>query len=284
MEDMVGLHRIAVSPSGKVAGATLNNRLLVLGEEDLVTLGVLDPKESKSLWNTVIHGLVWTEDESSLIVAEGTRLTSVDVETGSLNWRIRLKEYLPFLSLSALTITRLRGGMVAISTEAGDWQVWSPSGALIRKKKDHAAPHSVGLTTAETLLGTDGHVVTEWDVETLEPLRRRLIAERVHSVAPCLGSPLKWWAKVESSLVLMDWEGEEPLVSLPVGAGLPALAVSHDGCEVSWLETNRIMSCVAGSEPRCIMDAEARALSLAYLPDGKIVSGWSDGALRQSQR
>ncbi len=284
MEEMVGLHRIAVSPSGKVAGATLNNRLLLLDSEGLEHLSLLDPKENKSLWNTVIHGLVWTEDEASLIVAEGTRLTSVDAQTGLVNWRIRLKEYLPFLALSALTITRLRGGMVAISTEAGDWQVWSPSGALIRKKKDHAAPHSVGLTTTDSLLGTDGHVVTEWDVETLEPIRRRLIEKRVHSVAPCLGSPLKWWAKVESDLVLMDWESGEPLISLPVGAGLPALAVSHDGCEVSWLETSRIMSCVAGSEPRCIMEAEARVLSLAYLPDGHIVSGWSDGALRQSQR
>jgi hypothetical protein len=283
LEELVGIHRMSVSPSGVVAAATLNNRILVLRPEGLTPLSVLDPGESKSLWNTSIHGVVWSADESSLIIAEGIRLTSVDSTTGQINWRIRLKEFMPFLSSSALTLTLMKSGQVALSTEAGVWQLWSDCGALIRKRKDHAAPHSVGKTMSGSLLGTDGHVITEWDGETFEPLQRQFSEKRVHSIVPCPGSPLKWWAKVESDVVLMQWGKEEPLFKISADPGLPAIAVSVDGCEVAWMEGHRVLSCVEGQEPRDILEADARVISIAYLPDGRLVSGWSDGVIRQTR-
>lgn len=172
LEEMTGVHRMAVSSRGVLAGASLNNQLFVLGEDGLRFITVLDPSEHKSLWNTAIHGIAWDAAGEALVIAEGTRLTSVEVATGMMKWRVQLKEYLPFMASSALTLTLMPSGSLALATEAGIWQMWSSGGAMLRKRKDHAAPHSVGVTSAGNLLGSDGHVVTEWDGETFEPLRR----------------------------------------------------------------------------------------------------------------
>lgn len=271
---------MAVSRNGVLAGATLNNQLFVLEPDGLRFVTVLDPAENKSLWNTAIHAIAWDQDCQALIIAEGSRITSVETATGLIRWRVTLKEFLPFMASSALTLTAMPQGGVALATEAGVWQMWSAAGAMLRKRKDHAAPHSVGLTSTGSLLGTDGHVVTEWEGETFEPIRRQFSSGRVHSIAPCPGSPLQWWGKVETDLVLMEFGREEPLFKVATRPGLPAISTSIDGHEAAWVEENRVMVVTHGGEPRDVTEADARALSLSFLPDGRLASGWSDGQIR----
>ncbi len=280
MGELRGVHRLAVSPTGALAGATLNNQLFVLEPDGLRFITVLDPAENKSLWNTAIHALAWDQQSESLIVAEGTRITSVDTASGLIKWRIALKEFLPFMASSALTLAAVPGRSIALATEAGIWQLWSEAGAMLRKRKDHAAPHSVGVTSCGTLLGTDGHVVTEWDSETFEPLRRYFSSGRVHSITPCPGTPLQWWGKVETDLVLMEFGRDEPLFKVATRPGLPAISTSVDGLEAAWVEENRVMIVMNGGEPRDVAAADCRALSVAFLPDGRLASGWADGRIR----
>lgn len=280
LEELTGIHRLAVSNRGVLAGATLNNQLLVLEPDGLKFIAVLDPAENKSLWNTAIHAIAWDLTGESLLVAEGSRITSVEVATGLIQWRVMLKEFLPFMASSALTLSAMPSGSLALATEAGVWQMWSPSGAMLRKRKDHAAPHSVGVTSSGNLLGTDGHVVTEWDGETFEPLRRQFSEGRVHTIAPCPGTPLQWWGKVETNLVLMEFGRDEPLFKIATRPGLPAISTSVDGHEAAWIEENRVMVVLNGGEPRDVIEANARALSVTFLPDGWLASGWADGQIR----
>ena len=220
-----------------------------------------------------IRDVVFSRDGKSVLVAAGDHVWQFDSETGEEQWRYMPPRVLGFLIVSPLALAVADSGLVAASTDNGQFLVWNADRTLAMK---YAANESqMGLAFAgktDELVTFEHFAINRYDVGTRRRTVRFELPDKTYGMAL---SPDGDFAAVRtlSHVFVLNAHTGEVLTQRNVEPGLPLLAF-HPTRSMIAIGENYFVSLVDldGAPIERVEVEDAEVISLAFHPSGETLA------------
>lgn len=212
-----------------------------------------------------------------VVLACGDRVLAADDELREL-WHYEPPRMLVFIVASPTAALSVEDGVLA-AFNSGWVGRFDSQGRPLKRWRDHEAPRTMGRLEDGGFAGTDGFRVFVRDPHSWMKVMDHRPDERVYGLAVPARGHLLALRTVEDVRLVHARTGEEVL-RRRAPEGLPLLAWSPDSKTLAVGGVHGVELLDTAGEPVGRVHEDRHLTSLAFHPDGRLVTGWGDGAVR----
>jgi WD40 repeat protein len=277
-----GINRVAFSPTGRyVATSDVRMNVSVRQADETLFRRNYESENPKVRPMDRVRGLSFSNDGSLLYIAAGDTLRAVEWMSGRESWAYTPPRSFGFLIISPTSFATSVAGDVAAAFDNGSIAIWDSSGKLNAKWHDNDAPRSMFFTKdGRTLVGTDSFSLCAWNVDTQKKVVRKRLKDRAFGLAVSSAGMVA--TRSLTTATVWDLEAETPVLTTPVGSGLPLVEFSPVERVLALGSEHAIelIDFVEGPIARFEI-SDAKVLSLAFSPEGTdLAVGCSDDRVK----
>lgn len=281
--DLPGIRTLTELPNGDLLAATLASDVRLISKGELAGEWVLVSDQGKASALERVRQVSLLPGDSGFYAAAGIALWRVEFDQPDPIWSLRVRESFGFLLNSPHTAISLPSDKLWTSTDSGDIQLRSSTGAVLRRRSDNHSPHHAALLADGRVAGADGTTLCVWDAETL---KRVVYLPQTGSIFSFAASPTKPWAaiKVDGRIAIWNLDQEEILHDFAVAPGLGLLGWRSEDDLLAIGVDDNLHLCTLEGEVRHIFAARsgARILSVAFGRNREhVFVGCDDGSIQR---
>lgn len=281
--DLPGIRTLIELDNGDLLAGTLASEVRLISQGQLRGEWSLISDQGKASALERIRALSLFGDQSGFYAAAGVSLWRVNFGEAEPVWSTRIKESFGFMLNSPHTALTLPGDLLWTSTDSGEIQVRSSTGAILRRRSDNHSPHHAALLADGRVAGADGTALCVWDAETL---KRQVYLPQEGSIFSFVACPRTARAaiKVDGSVLIWDLKSEEKIgrFAAAPGLGLMGWSAAADILAIG-VDDGLLLHFLDGSPHKMLRARSgARILCMAFGLTGEFVFvGCDDGSIQR---
>jgi WD40 repeat protein len=281
--DLPGIRTLTELPNGDLLAGTLASEVRLISQGELKGEWLLISDQRKASALERVRAISLLPGATGFYAAAGIAVWRVQFDQPDPEWSIRVRESFGFLLNSPHTAITLPDDRLWTSTDSGELQLRSSTGAILRRRSDNHSAHFAALLKDGRIAGADGTTLCVWDAETL---KRHQYFPQTGTIFSFAASPTQPMVaiKVDGRILVWDLASEEIAHSFPVEPGLGLLAWRGEDDLLAIGVDDKLHLCSLTGEVQHIFAARAgaRILSAAFAANREhIYVGCDDGSIQR---
>jgi len=265
-----GINRVVVSADGRfVATSDVDMNLVVRRGNVEAFAGNFGSTSDKIRPTERVRGLAFSPNAEYLYVAAGDQVIALHTDSWGTEWSYEAPRSFGFLIISPIALDVAANGDVAVAFDNGSIVVWDGHGVKKATIRDNDSPRWLHFVAdGNKIVGTDSFSLCGWDIQNRKQKLKIRLAGRAFGL--CVDRPGTVAAtRTLQNIVLWDLIEKDIVSVIPVGPGIPVLALHPHRKWLAFGERNRVRIVDFAGAPVDTFDLDVTsALSLAFTPSG----------------
>ena len=269
---------VAFGPDGLMVTADVDMQVIVWRDNVQVTSLDMRSENPRHRPHDRLRSAVFDETGDRLFLSAGTRLEVVSSVSGEQILRYHAPEFWPFMLASPQGLALDSDGGLVASFDNGSFEKWSKTLELCYRRKNREAPVWFGVDgVTRRMVGTDGHTLTTWDLETGSRIQRQPLDDHAYNFVYNARTGVAM-VRYADKIVLWHAMTLEVIDSIPLPPSPPVMAMDAEGEVYAYACGPDVCLRWSGTSREVVVPADGlRFVCLSFDAQGRLWAGRSDG-------